>query len=233
MTGRRVWTNSWAGRVLTIFFGILLLALTSSESAFVVSASWVLVVVALVAVFTSRLTLDDGVLTARQFFRSRSVRLDEIERVEPAFLLCTGLVIRTSGGKHIRTLVTGELTDFSLGTSRVDRLCEELNALAELAHTAPGDVSTFHLPRRSLSSRMRGALTVALILTGWMAAAWLAGWWAHRENIGWALEESGSQGPNYLLIVTLVYGGAVACVALVRMANAEARDAAKEQEARR
>src|SRR4051812_47419811 len=98
MTGRRVWTTSWAGRVLTIFFGILLLALTSSESNLVVSASWALVVAALLAVFTSRLTLDDGMLTVTQFFRSRHVRLDEVDRVEPGFLLCTGLVIRTRGG---------------------------------------------------------------------------------------------------------------------------------------
>lgn len=52
-----------------------------------------------------------------------------------------------------------------------------------------------------------------LLITGWIAVASLAGWWARSQNIEWALDQ-GTRGPNYLLISSLVYWGAAFCLAL-------------------
>lgn len=53
-----------------------------------------------------------------------------------------------------------------------------------------------------------------LLVVGWVVAASVAGWWARSHNIGWALDD-GTRGPNYLLVSSLVYWGAVFCVAIV------------------
>lgn len=232
MSEQRVWTNSRFGRVLAVLFAIFALIVGVGESP---DAAWtwdqILVsggiavagAVVLVAMFSSRLTLKGGVLTARHFYGSRSVRLEDVEVVEEAFVAYTGLILRLHDGTTMRTLVSGT-TGHYWGKTRAERLCEELGRLALASCQAPGEtVSAEHPVVVTRASRVRRVVVWSLLIVGWFAMAALANWWAHRQDIEWALEESGNRGPNFLFVTSLVYWGAVGCVALVMAANAEAK----------
>jgi hypothetical protein len=120
---QREWRNSWFGRALGSVFGftmvIIPLFVTPDDGSSPTAPGQVLIaigvagvgVAVLLAVWTSRLVLVDGVLTAFHFARSRSVKLADVESVVPAFWPLTGLMIKTSGGRRIRTLVSGSAQD--------------------------------------------------------------------------------------------------------------------------
>lgn len=182
-----------------------------------------LTVVLLVAIFTSRLVLRDGVLTAKHFYGSRSVGLAEVESVEPGFWLCAGLVLRLQDGTKIRTFVSGAVGN-EFWETRAERLGAEVEALAEAARQSPDDLCRELTTVAPRWWTFRRVAIWALLLAGWVVTVIVADWWANREEIGWALEEAGSRGQNYLPVVSLVYWGSVGCVALVRTANAEARE---------
>lgn len=232
MSEQRVWTNSRSGRVLAVIVAIFAVLMAVAESP---DTTWtwdqilisggiaVAGAVVLVVMFSSRLTLKGGVLTARHFYGSRSVRLEDVDVVEEAFWSFTGLLLRTHDGTTMRTLVSGT-TGHYWGKTRAERLCEELGGLALASRQAPGEtVPAEDLVVVTRASRVRRVAVWSLLIIGWFAMAALANWWAHRQDIEWALEESGSRGPNFLMIVSLVYWGAVGCVALVMAANAEAK----------
>lgn len=118
MAAHRVWTNSVFGRILCTAFGVIMLLL-----AFVAeprgAESWhgpdllihggiaLVGVGATFAVWTSRLVLDNGVLTATNFGISRSMRLAEVVDVEPSAFPFLGMKVRRGDKSGIRTLVSG------------------------------------------------------------------------------------------------------------------------------
>lgn len=81
------------------------------------------------AVWTSRLELKDGSLTATNFFRSRSMPLVEVERVSWSTFAFLGGRLRRADGSGIRTLVSGRTWD-ELWTPRATKIEREILALA-------------------------------------------------------------------------------------------------------
>lgn len=85
--------------------------------------------VVIVAFWTSRLTLADGVLTARNLFVSRSIPLVEVADAEPAAVPFLGIKIRRADGSGIRTLVSGQSWN-EPWTPRATKIAREIRALA-------------------------------------------------------------------------------------------------------
>lgn len=140
MPPQRVWTNSVFGRTLCTVFGLFCFILpfgTTPEngqswhgSSILVDVSIILVGAAvIVAVWTSRLTLSDGVLTATNFFISRSIPLVEVVDVDPAALPFLGMKIRRGDKSGIRTLVSGQSWD-ELWTTRAEKISREIVEMA-------------------------------------------------------------------------------------------------------
>lgn len=138
MTRPRKWTNSWFGRAVGSLYGAATVAIavlvnpphgTSQVEQALTAAAIIATGVAVVAaVWKSSLTLIDGTLTVRQFGTSRSVHIADVVSVKPAFLPCTGLIIKTTQGLHVRTLATGSAGD-ERWVTRADRICAELERL--------------------------------------------------------------------------------------------------------
>jgi hypothetical protein len=137
---QRVWTNSVFGRILGTVFGLICLILPYSDEPpghrpWHGSAVWVDLgfglfgLVVIVAFWTSRLTLADGVLTARNLFVSRSIPLLEVADAEPAAFPFLGIKIRRADGSGIRTLVSGQTWD-ELWTPRATKIADEIRGLA-------------------------------------------------------------------------------------------------------
>lgn len=147
MASERAWTNSRFGRVINTVGGVLI-ALIPVVGGFgsdvggngyritaVVGEALIVVagVALVVAVWTSRLVLSDGVLTARNFFVSRSMPIVDVVAAKPVGIPWLGITIRACNGRGIRTLVSG--SSYNGGTIRAARIAEEIVSLAEAART--------------------------------------------------------------------------------------------------
>lgn len=140
MPPQRVWTNSVFGRILCTAFGLICIVLPYGDeppghrpwhgSDIGTDLGFGLVgLVVIVAVWTSRLTLSDGVLTARNLFVSRSISLLEVADAEPAAFPFLGIKIRRADKSGIRTLVSGQSWN-ELWTPRATRIAGEIRGLA-------------------------------------------------------------------------------------------------------
>ena len=137
-----MWTNSLFGRILCTATGVYFLILPFSEaprngeqtalSFLVGSIIFVVGAAVLVAVWTSRLVLAGGVLTATNFFISRSVPLVDVIDVDPSAFPFLGMKIRRADKSGIRTLVSGRTWD-ELWVPRAAKIAEEIGALAQAA----------------------------------------------------------------------------------------------------
>jgi hypothetical protein len=140
---QRVWTNSAFGRILGTVLGVFCLLVPYGDPApghrpwhgseIGVDLGFGLVgLLVIVAFWTSRLTLRDGVLTARNFFVSRSMPLVEVVGAEPAAFPFLGIKIRRADGSGIRTLVSGQSWN-EPWTPRATRIAGEIRGLAAKA----------------------------------------------------------------------------------------------------
>lgn len=146
MNPERVWTNSRFGRALCTIFGLGVIGLrfnAAPDTGRPWRGTQILVdlgicgvgVAVLVAVWTSRLVLKDGTITATNFFRSRSIPLAEVEHINWSGWPGGGGKLCRSDGSGIRTLVTGTRQD-EFWTSRAERIEREI---LELAAEARGE----------------------------------------------------------------------------------------------
>lgn len=139
---RREWRNSWFGRAVGSGFGLGMFCIVLfvdgpddrariSWDQLLISLCILLMGAAVIAaVWTSRLELVEGVLTAVNFGRSSSVSIAHVESVEPSSWPCTGLLIVTTSGQRVRTLISGSVGN-ELWRTRADRICEEIEQIAE------------------------------------------------------------------------------------------------------
>jgi hypothetical protein len=143
----RVWTNSVFGRIIATIGGAFIAIIpivggfgsdagggghrtaAAVGEALIVAAGVALVV----AVRTSRLALSDGVLTARNFFISRSMPIVDVVAAHPVGIPWLGITIRARTGRGIRTLVSG--SSYTGWGARAEGIAEEIVALAEAART--------------------------------------------------------------------------------------------------
>jgi hypothetical protein len=63
------------------------------------------------AFWTSRLVVEDGVVTATNFFVSRSMPLADVVEVKPSTFPFLGIKLRREDSSGIRTLVSGQSWD--------------------------------------------------------------------------------------------------------------------------
>lgn len=140
-----MWTNSIFGRILCTAFGLYCLLGpfgATPENGRSWHGSFILIDAAIglvgatviVAVWTSHLVLSDGILTATNFFISRSMPLVEVVDVDPSALPFLGMKIRRGDKSGIRTLVSGRSWNESW-TPRATKIAHEIAVLAEQART--------------------------------------------------------------------------------------------------
>lgn len=146
MGPRRVWTNAAFGRLVWTTFGAVALAISFTVSPADGPAPWHgsqipadlvicgVAVAVVVGVWTSRLVLSDGVLTATNFYVSRSMRIDEVVAVDWAILPGLGGRVRRHDGTGIRTLVAARTWD-ELWVPRATKIEREILALAAEARS--------------------------------------------------------------------------------------------------
>lgn len=148
-SSRRVWTNSTFGRLVGTVLGIVLLVMPFTAGGpppfrasqipitFFIWASGFAVTY---AVWTSRLVLEGGILTATNFGIVRSMLLIEVHDIDWSALPGYGGKIRRKDKTGIRTLVSGRTWD-ELWKPRAAKIEEELLRLANQArgtHDADG-----------------------------------------------------------------------------------------------
>lgn len=143
----RVWTNSAFGRVLCTSFGAYSVSVPFTTVPDDGSEPWsgwnavfritliVVGIATIVAVWTSRLVLSSGRLTATNFFVSRSMPLVEVVEVDPAFLPFLGMKINGHDRSGLRTLVSGQTWD-EWWKPRATRIAEDIVALADKERSA-------------------------------------------------------------------------------------------------
>lgn len=182
-----MWTNSIFGRVLVTVLGALWVFLgfaTASTaprawdlSSIAVGVGMVLVGGAfIVAVWTSRLVLSDGVLTATNFGVSKSMLLIDVVDVDAATFPIFGMKIRRGDKSGIRTLVSGQSWD-ELWTPRATKIAREITVLAEKArteHEADGNPPVDLGTREWNTFQWLGASVVVLALGAVSLAAGVA-----------------------------------------------------------
>jgi hypothetical protein len=142
VNSERVWTNSVFGRIICTTFGVVVILLPFGEDPKDGTKAWQgsnipidlgLVIVGLVVIFavwTSRLVLSDGVLTATNFGVSRSMPLREVVEVDAAAFPFLGMKIRRGDKSGIRTLISGRTWD-ELWTTRAEKIGREIVDLAK------------------------------------------------------------------------------------------------------
>ncbi|HET6165944.1 MAG TPA: hypothetical protein VFE07_03890 [Marmoricola sp.] len=147
----RVWTNSLWGRLLGTAFGVgltlyLVFARPDPASGGLSWSGWDLVVLmsmivlllaVVLALWTSRLVLSHGTLTATNFFVSRSMPLVDVVDVRWSTFQIFGGKICGVHDNDIRTLVSGRAWD-ELWTTRAERIGQEIVNLAEVARYQAG-----------------------------------------------------------------------------------------------
>jgi hypothetical protein len=146
VTAERVWTNSAYGRFLCTAFAVVMplasIGGALEDGAVQPGTTWFIVSVVLcalislavvVASWTSRLVLADGVLTATNFGVSRSMPLKDVVEVDPSAFPFLGMKIRRHDKAGLRTLVSGSL---NRPRGRAERIAEEITDLAAAARAA-------------------------------------------------------------------------------------------------
>ena len=150
--------SSWHGKYIAIDLGVALVGL-----------------VVTVAVWTSRLVLAGGVLTATNFGISRSMRLVEVADVDPSVFPFLGMRIRRHDRSGIRTLVSGQAWN-EPWTPRAAKIAREVEELAERERscsvsdeqpptTVVGTWAGERTIRLAAAYVLLGALIVALLMS--------------------------------------------------------------------
>jgi hypothetical protein len=112
-------------------------------------------VIVMIAFWTSRLVVADGVVTATNFFVSRSMPLEDVAVVDPSAVPFLGMKIRRADGSGMRTLVCGRSWD-ELWTPRAARIGQEI---VRLAKEVRGEL-VGHGGHRAASPSRRGIASV-------------------------------------------------------------------------
>lgn len=179
MNSERVWRNSVFGRIICTTFGVVVILLPFGEDPKDGTKAWqgsnisidlclvIVGFVVIVAVWTSRLVLSDGVLTATNFGVSRSMPLREVVDVDAAVFPFLGMKIRRGDKSGIRTLISGRTWD-ELWTPRAEKIGREIVDLAKrerAGHLAAGG-DPIDLGNRKWSNVRYLAAVVLLFVLG-------------------------------------------------------------------
>lgn len=137
----RLWTNSWLGRLIGAILGLVLVAVSFTDGPANGPAPWhgsealidvgiiLFAVLVNVSLWTAKLVLSDGVLTATNFaVFHKSMPIAEVTKVSQGWLPGIGMLIR-GDGHRVRTLVSG--WGHAAVGPRADGIRREILSLAE------------------------------------------------------------------------------------------------------
>lgn len=227
MAGHVEWTNSRRARLFTVLMSAGCTGLfVFSEPANDGRWSWdqavlgpvvaIVSLCALVIVFSSRLIVCRGHVTAVGVWRVVTVPSSRIERVDPSPWPYGGLLLRLKGGGVVRSLVTSDVSGGVGIEARVKTVTDQLRAaiwtgvrIVDRADKVQG-CSSSHARQRP-----RARVWVPVLVAG-LSAVLLVRHFVVLSGNDWALHRHPGMLPTYAMVTLLAYWTGVGVVAALK-----------------